>query len=225
MTLATGQWWDSGALIGWATFLVGLAAITVSVLLYLRGRRPEPRSELVQYISPVRLLAKNLGDQEAGNLKVMYRDRTLSDPYLVRLSVESVGQKDIASTRFDAGKPLVFDLSVPIVAVLGSPSGSASAEGCLTLGDSGRVDIAPHLIREGRVLNVELLTEGGPLLTIDSPLVEVDIHERGVDDSVTVRRDKMNRYFDRFGELSPAIAALAATLVACLVGFFLVWHR
>jgi hypothetical protein len=225
MTLATGQWWNSGALIGWATFLVGLAAIAVSVLLYLWGRRPpEPRSELVRNLNAVRLLARDLGDQETGNLKVMYRDRTLGDPYLATLSVESLGQKDIASTRFDAGKPLVFDLSVPIVAALGSPSGSAAAESCLTLGDSGLVEIAPHLIREGLVLNVEVLTEGCPLLTVDSPLVEVDIHQLGVDDSITVRWEKKERSFHRYEYIAPGVMGLGMGLIALLVGVFL-HHR
>jgi hypothetical protein len=153
MTLAAGQWWDSGALIGWATFFAGIAAIAVSALLYLRGRRPEPRSELVQRLGVVKLLARDFGDQEAGNLKIMYRDRVLSNPHLVSVFIESRSRTDIASARFDAGKPLVFNLRVPIVAPLGSPSGSAVAEDCLTLENAGLVEIAPHLIREGRVLD------------------------------------------------------------------------
>ena len=192
MAVASGQWWDSDTLIGWSTLLVGVAAIAVSVVLYRRSRRPEPRSELVQLCSVVRLLARHLGDQDAGKLKIIYMDRVLRNPHLIRLLVESRSEKDIPSTRFDSRKPLVFNLKVPIVAALGSPSGSAVDENCLGI-NAGRVEIAPYLIRKGRILDIEVLTDDYPYLVIDSPLIEVDIHRLGTDDNQTAQmRHKAN---------------------------------
>ena len=216
MILAAGRWWDSSTLIGWATFVAGIGAIAVSVLLYLRGRRPGPRSELVQKLGVVKLLARDLKDAKSGNLKIIYKDSLLENPYLVSLLVESYSQKDIASTRFDAGKPLIFNFGVPIVTGLGTPSGSAAAESCLIIESTGLVKIAPHLIRKGCVIDVEVLTEGRPVLAIENPLVEVDIHQLGVDDRRTIRNGKRIRSAVLVLVSTVLAAAIAIPLVAVL---------
>lgn len=215
MSLADGQWWNSTALIGWVTIFATIVGLPVSVLLFRWGRRPEPRSELVWQLSVVKLLAENLDYQMARNLEITYGDETLNDPHLASLLVVSRSQKDIASDRFDAEKPLIFNLGVPIVAAVGSPSGSAVAENYLTLEkNAGLVKIAPHLIRSGHVLFVELLTDRPPVLRVDrNPLKDAVIHQWGVNDRLTVRA----RRRARFPLGSPWSTAVAGAVVAAAI--------
>lgn len=110
-----------------ATVAVALAAIAVSVILWLRG-------------SPQRLLLYSLGSEtallsgtarlQAGpDLEVTLRGEALDDPHVVSVRVESRSRRDIRSADFENGDPLKISLGSPVLRTLNTDTGGELCRG------------------------------------------------------------------------------------------------
>ena len=170
MVVASGPWYSSITL--WTAlgsiFAFGLLSFAAWAAWssYIAGRR-----QLLSYAVNVQSLLPLAPD---GDLDITYRGTPVESPSLVQLRIVNQSRRDIPSTAFDSGKPLVIDLGVPIVAVL---SHNRHLLGTHTAPE-GRTDIAigPVLIPRGHLLTLALLVSGDQLnFACDSPLIGVDI--------------------------------------------------
>lgn len=168
--LAMGHWYTSGTTISIAAALViGVVGAAVT------WRAGFPPKKLIAYrlSEPTSLVSsESLGSARA-DLSVTYSGAELSNPYVVTLYAESRSRRDIRSMDFDQGKPLVFDLGVKILAVVGTDL-SESFAGAFSI-DGNRVELPPCLIRRGQLLRISLLTDGEPRLTCLNPLADVEV--------------------------------------------------
>jgi hypothetical protein len=176
--LASGPWYASGNFWTAAGVFVGLASAAAIILVTLRVGAPK---RLLAYFMPVAtsLLTKqsrSLGLTSSG-LEVTFRGDALRDPYLVILVVDSRSRRDIRSSDFDQGKSLVFDIGAPIKAVVGGAGPIESPTDVVSVHGS-TVNLAPFLIRPGKVMRLSLLTEGSPKLSCRSPLIDVRVREQ-----------------------------------------------
>jgi hypothetical protein len=109
-------------------------------------------------------------------LEMSYHGASLADPHIVILEVQSRSRKDIRSTDFDDGKPLVFDLGAEIVSA-GGPSLIGPRSKAIKIAAS-RVELSPILIRRGYVLELSLIVDGAPHLMCQSNLADVKVQRQ-----------------------------------------------
>lgn len=169
--LASAHWYMSGAVIGWTAVAVALGVGIATVIMWQRGF---PRRLLVYSIESTSLVASG---RALPKLEINYEDQALQFPTLVTLRVESRSRRDIGSADFDAGRSLVFNFGAKIIARVGGTAGATFAAGAgrvLSLGEKS-LSVAPVRIPKGRLFRVDLLTEGAPRLTCQSPLLNVDV--------------------------------------------------
>lgn len=163
----------------WASIaLAALAIITIAVTVVL-WRRGGPR-RLIVWSTPVvtSLLSSHApqgGQIYVGILTGPGESRTLTDPYLVRLHVESRSRKDISRRDFDGERPLVFRLGAKFVSQIGDST--AWADGLEIAIENDEIKIGPSLVRKGQLLMAEILTEGRPGITCSNPLPDIVVRE------------------------------------------------
>jgi hypothetical protein len=157
-----------------ATVAVALAAIAVSVILWLRG-------------SPQRLLLYSLGSEtallsgtarlQAGpDLEVTLRGEALDDPHVVSVRVESRSRRDIRSADFENGGPLKISLGSPVLRTLNTDTGGEAMPRVPVGTEGSTVLVGPGLIKPGQVISIDLLTDGAVALTCPSPaLADVSV--------------------------------------------------
>jgi hypothetical protein len=173
--LASAPLYTSGTFWAVAGVIVGIASVAAILATWQKGA---PR-RLLLYSLPVAtsLLSQHLGGRADSDLRLTYRGRELINPYAATLRLESKGRRDIRSADFDQNKPLVFDLGVPIVAVVGGSETFAIPAETISI-DGNSVKVAPTLIRPGVALRLSLLTEGQPHITPRSPLIDIALREQ-----------------------------------------------
>jgi hypothetical protein len=161
ITLATAStpWYES-ATWGSAGFAVGFIGLVTGFVFYRIGG---PRA-LIEYTMPTPVALMSSQRAAVPELQVALRGDVLADPYLVQLKV-TLSRRDIKSSDFDQGKPLVFDLGVPVIEILAS--GAADDEPVSH--DGHRVLVTPRLMRRRSELSIGILTEGKPKLSCEPP--------------------------------------------------------
>lgn len=167
--VASGPWYSSITL--WTAlgsiFAFGLLSFAAWAAWssYIAGRRPVLTYALnVQSLLPL---------APEGVLDITYRGAAVESPSLVQVRIVNQGRRDIPSTAFDGGKPLVLDLGVPIVAVLSHNSHLLGAH--TAAGGNTHIEIGPLLIPRGHSLSLALLVSGTQLdVTWNNPLIDVD---------------------------------------------------
>jgi hypothetical protein len=142
---AAGHWYTSGAVMGWTAIGVAVVSIMVSIIIW-RLREPRERITWSVQVSPL----QPTSDQQ----------QQIASPYLIQLRVDSLCLRDIASSDFDAGKPLVFDIGARVVIPLRIEGHAVEADAMSQYGS--KVRIAPMLIRWGVLLDLHLITDGRP---------------------------------------------------------------
>lgn len=141
---------------------------------WVAWRVANPKRQLEYQWTETQLLAsESLGTAEPGSVTVAYKEMPIADPYVVTLTVRSLGRKDIRSSDFDGDRPLVFDLGTEIKALLDSKVRSSA----LTVLRPSVVQLSPGLIRRGNVLRLSALTEGPADVTCRSPIADVEVRE------------------------------------------------
>jgi len=178
--LAVEHWYTSAAFWGAA----GVAAVVVvgiaTILVMLRGT---PRRRLT-YATPAvtPLLSTPLGPRKS-DIKVTFLGGELDDPHFLRIRLENQGGRDIRSSDFDQGKPLILDVHADIV-------GTLAVEGThgqfhLNLAQRNRLELKPTLIKGHQVITIDLLVDGAePYLTCEDSLIDVTVQEQRPDEIV-----------------------------------------
>jgi uncharacterized membrane protein len=193
--LASGAWYASGTVFAAAGVLVALVALTVSAALTLYSL---PHGRLVYGL----LSAESLlpAATLASDLQISYKDQILDDPQLLVVQLANEGGRDIPTSSFDDGRPLIFDLNVEIVAVLRNALGRNSAAIKIEY-EGSRLKIGPNLIRRGDVIQLAILASGHrAYLTVQSPLIEVSVQESR---RKTTELIPNVEYLRRYDELQP----------------------
>ncbi|QKJ20248.1 hypothetical protein [Microbacterium hominis] len=144
-----------------------LAAIVVAVVIY-RRQFPRQRVDHALEITPVLTRAS---DSLKDAVRISFRDHQLADPYLLRLELHSRSRADIASAQFDGARPLRFELGRSAIPLSQADDDSPIA---VELVDSA-LEVKPDLIRKGARANVIVLTDGKPEMTVDNPLINIDV--------------------------------------------------
>lgn len=168
--MASTPWYATGNL--W-TAVGAAAAVMAALMAVVLWRMGEPRRKLVYGWRAAGLLYRDSrGALDA--LTAVFDGAAVADPHLAELWLAIQSRRDVPSGDFDQGRPVVFDLGVPIVKVLSGPGSLRDCSLRLTV-DGQSVRVEPQLIRHGTAVRIELLTAGPPELTCESSLVDVAV--------------------------------------------------
>jgi hypothetical protein len=117
--------------------------------------------------------------QGLDKLSVAFDGAPLSHPYLVTVRIGSTGRADISSSSFDGGKPVLFDVRVPVLAQLGHWSSSDTVGARLTFaeGDSA-VALQPSLLPKGHLMRAAYLCDGEPDVVPRIELADISIRNQ-----------------------------------------------
>lgn len=136
----------------------------------------ERRARLLFTYRTVPLLSST---DSGGLLKVTYLDHEVQDPQLVTLLLRNTGPRDIASGRFDSGKPLHINLNAKMYGVVASSAEAmrGSISESPVGNDNGYIEFEPALLRRAQAWSAEVLVSGSPEPRLNSPLVDTDVVE------------------------------------------------
>jgi len=182
---SASPWYTSGTF--WAgagvvvALLVGVATVLVTWSVGTSKRK-------MIYSVPTLTSLLPYNDRFAKNafsdLEIMHNGAKLSNPYIISLRIENVGRKDIRSSDFDQGRPLLFHINASIVTMLGAAISTEMRPESFRLGRTNRgdvVEVGPALFKKNGFIAVDLLTDGKPMLVCESPLIDVTIKEQNQD--------------------------------------------
>ena len=163
-------WLVAAPVVGVATIL---ATVWVTVGLWHSG----PPRRLLIYSMPIAtsLLTvdtRNLG-LSSSDLRITYQEHALTNPYFVRFRMDNPSRKGIGSGEFDDKRPIVFDMSAPIRAVMGAEGPIVSQQKAII--NDTTIQIEPTLIHQGLAIQLDLLIDGEPQLTCESPFAYVKV--------------------------------------------------
>ena len=118
-------------------------------------------------------------------LKVEYRDIPVHDPHLLTLRLQNVGPRDIASSNFDAGRPVTVRTNCNFYGFvsLSHPKQTTSR----AIGSDGEIDIKPMLLKRGETWEASAIISGAPKVEFDAPLVDVNVLDRKAFDAKLAR--------------------------------------
>jgi hypothetical protein len=173
MHLASGGW-ESSPL--WIPVSVLVALLIGAALIWLTYKLVFARQRLDYSVIVTPLVAR--GPRFAEQLRIYYgrREDPLTDPRVVRIRLSSRSAKDIGRDEFDGGTPLIIQLGTPAVAIL-ADSGTGSTSPNIA-GTGSEVHMQPGLIRRKAVITIDVLVDGIPLVTVDSPIRDCRVRER-----------------------------------------------
>ena len=171
------HWYTNGTVIGVTGVAVGVVAIVIAIVLWRFGA---PHG-LLEYSMPIsKALVSRSPRLGADDLQVTMRGKVVRNPYLGTLCIINRGRRDIRSSDFDQDTPLILNLNVPVLDVLSSPNSDDQPIG---FEGGEEIHLLPMLIRRGRQISVNVLTEGKPTLSCRESLADVRVRsQRGVSD-------------------------------------------
>ncbi|SCG78131.1 hypothetical protein [Micromonospora inositola] len=169
MTTAA-EWYEVG------NFWVALAGVVITLLigmitLWDSYRKEMPQRRIV-YKCEVEPLHKGSGAKDAG-LVVHHNGQLVESPRIAFLGIGNDGKRDVPSSLFDGDKPLVLDFAVPVLEILSrtsKPPGTVEPE--LQLSGT-KLYIGPSLLAARQLVNVSLLLNGDPILSVSNPIINV----------------------------------------------------
>jgi hypothetical protein len=166
---AAQHWYTDGTLIGITGIMVGIIAIIVAVALWRFGT---PRGVLDYSMPTSKALISRSPQLKESDLQIKVRGKVAQDPHLVTVRLVNSGHRDIRSDDFDRQKALVLRLGVPILDILSSADEDDQS---FELSGDEELELTPTLIRRGRHISVNILTEGKPNLSCFSSLADVKV--------------------------------------------------
>jgi hypothetical protein len=146
---------------------VAIAGFTVQIVTSDLRRR-------ITYGMPVsaRLIDRHVAPQ---NLRVLYRDQKLDDPYVLEIDLAYRGFKDIPKSSFE-GEPLCIDVGARIIDLLNKISHPEVRVPAEAVGTELRV--GPVVLRKGQAMTFVVLTDGpGALRMTGNPLAGVKVRQ------------------------------------------------
>ncbi|WP_018352422.1 hypothetical protein [Longispora albida] len=156
--------------------VAGLPVTVLSALFAWRALYPPRRRLVVSFGRPVPLLASSGG--RLPDLAVTVAGEPVTSPHVQTITVDSTGRHDVLNSQFDAGRPIVFDLGVPIVKVIRLHAASKTgerAEEPMTRTSRNELRLGPGPIPSGTRLTIELLTEGAPQPHMSERLSDTEV--------------------------------------------------
>jgi hypothetical protein len=167
---------SSPIVLGWTQEVTGIAAIIIGAFVaWAVYRRTVPRRELRWSAEVIPLLPRQVTRSYAEHITVSVGPHVMHSPSILTLKLRSVGRADIPSSAFDGGKALPFDVGAAIRVQLDRTGLSASD---LTLKGS-EIGIKPMLIKSGKRMTVQVITEGFPLVRYDGSLYDANVCQEG----------------------------------------------
>jgi hypothetical protein len=157
-----------------------IAGIVVAVIAIIVGllaaRRYGNRRAVVLFTHDLTQLIPDLPHSAKDLLKVEYRDIPVPDPHLLSLRLQNVGPRDIASSSFDAGRPVTIKTNCKFYGFvsLSHPKRTVGR----AIGSDGVIDIMPMLLKTAEAWEVSAIISGKPAIEIDAPLVDVNVLDK-----------------------------------------------
>lgn len=156
--------------------VVGIVVATViSVWTY---RKMNPKRQLRYRVEASPLLAAGAGTGD--RLTIALEGRPVTAPQIVTLSLWSSGRADIASSAFDAGTPLTFDLGTPIVEEI--PTGTDSGAR-LEVVYPDKIVLRPALIHRTFQSTIRVIVDGTPTVQVNRVLPDIDVMPDGASET------------------------------------------
>jgi hypothetical protein len=176
-----GQWYTSGTFYGAASLiaivLIGLLTVWVTYSVgVIKKRLTYTLVQTIPLVTATSTIPKE-------DLQVLYRGASLAEPRIVALRLSNQGSRDIRSDDFDQGKPLEIEVGAHIVTQLSMKPKPPDTHISGLRFENTKVIVEPSLIRRRQSITLELLVDGHTSkLSVDSPLVDVDIKEQDSED-------------------------------------------
>ncbi|MEU9702039.1 hypothetical protein [Streptomyces sp. NPDC047981] len=172
LTLATGDFYESGtfwAAVGvFVALLVGLGAMWAT----LRSRVPQ-RRRLLYAMSSTSLLQEQLN----GRIEVRHTGTSLAEPRLVQIRLTNVSRRDVSSASFDRNEPIKIAVGRQILELLSAetrPQGAA-APPVTVQGDE--LHVGPGRLGRRESVTFFLLVDGDPSYSHWHALIDVGFDE------------------------------------------------
>jgi hypothetical protein len=166
-----------------------IAGIVIAVIAIAVGiwaaRRYGNRPGVVLFTYASTQLIPDLPFSAKDLLKVEYRDLPVHDPHLLSLRFQNVGSRDIASSNFDAGRPVTIKTNCQFYGfvTVSHPNQTVGR----AIGSDGEIDIMPTLLKRAEVLEISAIISGAPKVEIDAPLIDVNVLDRKTFDAKVAR--------------------------------------
>ena len=178
--LATGHFYSSPAVLGWAAVVV--AVVTLMVIAAQFVTASTARALTYSLISDTALLSADAREKAGPGMRVTLGEDVLDDPHVVTVRIEYKARRDIRGSDYEASKPLIMDVGAPILKWLNPGTDADVMPGLYVEPGAHAARIGPGLIRSGQVISIDLLTDGPVSLHCLSPLADVAIREAQADD-------------------------------------------
>ncbi len=168
----------------WQYIITTVAGIAIGVLsAWATLRASNPKLKLNWWVQSNASLLPQAVDN--GVLTVQLGSTRLSKPRLVELVVANTGRRDITAAMFHGGNKIKFGFEdfkvVSILGVTSKPAGTMypalTFDSAGPMGEDGRLEIHPSLLRRGQEIVVTVLGDGDetPVQLLASPLVDVPV--------------------------------------------------
>jgi hypothetical protein len=166
MVISAEHWYSSGTL--WAAMGVGVALL-IGVPTFLVTW--VPRQRLYCRAPPATPLLAS-GMRGVVDLEIRHEGRRLADPYLLEVMLTARGRRDIPSSAFDQGRPLVFDLGAGIVKVLQVRCDPTTSLAPPVAHEGSTLRVGPELIGHRQTIIIAVLVDGDcPSLVCTQPVL------------------------------------------------------
>ncbi|WNM42149.1 hypothetical protein RMN56_12800 [Micromonospora halotolerans] len=178
-----------------------------------------PKRRIVYRLEAEQLFVES--EKYTTGVTIHHNGQKLAEPHAIFLGVGNDGRRDIPSTAFDSGKPIIFDFEAPIVEIshqatkpdgvplsemtahLAQPVAAAEAK----IEVSGTtLRIGPSLMASRQIIMLSLLIDGQPRVSISNPPVDV----RVLNNRVVLEKQR------RFAKVLRALALMVAAVSVAL---------
>jgi hypothetical protein len=160
------MWYSSGTL--WTalgvvvTLLIGVLTLLVT---WVRRQR-------LYYWAPPATPLLAPGMRGIADLEIRHDGRQLADPYLLEVTLTARGRRDIPSSAFDQGRPMVFDLGDEIVKVLQVRCSPAASLAPPVTHEDSTLRVGPELVGRHQTTTISVLVDGDrPRLVCTQPVL------------------------------------------------------
>jgi hypothetical protein len=171
MPLATA-WYSLTSPTLWGD-LIAVAGVAATVIV---GLRVLPKRRLrCTVVSRTRLM--NAPQVVRDNLKVLYKDQELTDPFVTVFEIASTGRSAIPSSSFDNGRSFQLKIDAEIETILSVEYEPSSATKPVLEGHGNVIEFFPELVARREVITTAVLTGGdfGSVAIALNPFSDVEI--------------------------------------------------
>lgn len=155
------------------TFWAAAAVFAALGGIWATLRANNPKRRLAYWMGSTRLVHSDHFD----SLEIRRHGTLLREPRVVRVQLVNTARRDISSVAFDRNLPIVMDLGLPILELLGTeshPPTSAAPEAAV---QGTTLRIGPGRLGRKESVTYIVLVDGRPEYSCQHSLVDVDVKE------------------------------------------------